>query len=118
MTLESEVFTGVSAGARVDARRTSQEPRLTDHARQRGYTRDMPHITAGAMVAIIVMTAHLVLAQSKMTPTGIAVNATYVNYLRRVLPAGAVRLRTTSPSQPVIIIAAGKAVGVLMPVKQ
>ena len=36
MTLESEVFTGVSAGARVDARRTSQEPRLTDHARRHG----------------------------------------------------------------------------------
>jgi hypothetical protein len=158
----------------------------------------MPHITAGAMVATIVMLAHLQFAQSKMTPTvpgtpgdpvwqgivrlgdgrafvtdggfaieaaiarpatlperelpgkvlqdyfnaahkdecrlseltaaatgktystptGIAVNATYVNYLRRVLPAGAVRLRTTSPNQPVIIIAGGKAVGVLMPVKQ
>ena len=158
----------------------------------------MPHITAGAMIAIIVMTAHLVLAQSKMTPTvpgtpgdpvwqgivrlgdgrafvtdggfaidaaiarpatlperelpgkvlqdyfnaahkdechlseltasatgktystptGIAVNATYVNYLRRILPARTVRLRTTSPSQPVIIIFDGKAVGVLMPVKQ
>ena len=36
MTLESEVFTGVSAGARVDARRTCQEPRLTDHARPHG----------------------------------------------------------------------------------
>jgi hypothetical protein len=36
VTLESEVFTGVSAGARVDARRTCQEPRLTDHARHHG----------------------------------------------------------------------------------
>ena len=36
VTLESEVFTGASAGARVDARRTCQEPRLTDHARRHG----------------------------------------------------------------------------------
>ena len=36
VTLESEVFTGASAGARVDARRASQELRLTDHARPHG----------------------------------------------------------------------------------
>ena len=36
MTLESEVFTDLSAGARVDARRTCQKPHLTDHARPHG----------------------------------------------------------------------------------
>ena len=36
VTLESEVFTGVSAGARVDAGRAAQELRLTDHARPHG----------------------------------------------------------------------------------
>jgi len=52
------------------------------------------------------------------TPTGLAVSATYINYLRRILPGGAVRLRTGAALQPVIVLASGKAVGVLMPVKQ
>jgi hypothetical protein len=53
-----------------------------------------------------------------MTPTGIALNATYVNYLRRTLPAASARLRTTADRQPIAIVADGKVVGVLMPVAQ
>lgn len=52
------------------------------------------------------------------TPSGISLNATYVDYLRRRLPADSVRLRMTGPLQPVVIVASRKAVGVLMPVKQ
>lgn len=52
------------------------------------------------------------------TPSGIALNATYIRYLRRILPAAAVRFRMTGPVQPVVIVAAGRAVGVLMPVRQ
>jgi hypothetical protein len=50
-------------------------------------------------------------------PNGIALNATYINYLRRTLSA-AVRLRTTGSMQPVVILANEKIVGVLMPVRQ
>jgi hypothetical protein len=52
------------------------------------------------------------------TPNGIALSATYINYLRRILPADSVRLRMTGPLQPVVIVASRKAVGVLMPVMQ
>jgi hypothetical protein len=52
------------------------------------------------------------------TPNGLALSATYVNYLRHVLPAGSVRLRTGAELQPVVILAGGKPVGVFMPVKQ
>jgi hypothetical protein len=52
------------------------------------------------------------------TPSGIALNATYINYLRRTLPARSVRFRTTAPRQPVVIVDGGKTVGVLMPVAQ
>jgi hypothetical protein len=38
-------------------------------------------------------------------------------FLRRVLPADAVRLRVGGPVQPVVIAVGGKIVGVLMPVK-
>jgi hypothetical protein len=50
-------------------------------------------------------------------PNGIALNATYVSYLRRIL-SGSARFRTTGDLQPVVIVADGKAVGVLMPVKK
>lgn len=50
-------------------------------------------------------------------PNGIALNATYVTYLRRVL-SGSTRFRMTEELQPVVIVADGKAVGLLMPVKQ
>ncbi len=52
------------------------------------------------------------------TPSGIALNATYVDFLRRTLPAGSVRFRMSEKAQPILIVAGGKAIGVLMPVKQ
>ena len=52
------------------------------------------------------------------TPSGIALNATYINYLKRVLPARSVRLRMTAPMQPILVESDGKLVGVLMAVAQ
>ena len=52
------------------------------------------------------------------SPSGVALSATYINFLRRIMPAGSLRLRMTAPRQPVVIAASGKAVGVLMPVAQ
>ena len=52
------------------------------------------------------------------TPSGIPISATYINYLRRTLSASGVRLRVGGEMQPVVIVANGKAVGVLMPVKK
>ena len=52
------------------------------------------------------------------TPSGIALNATYINFLRRILPAASMRFRMTAKMQPVVIVADGKAIGVLMPVAQ
>lgn len=51
-------------------------------------------------------------------PNGMALNATYINYLRRTLSAGSVRLRMTGDLQPISIVADGKVVGVLMAVKR
>jgi len=65
--------------------------------------------------------ADLTAAASGLTytaPAGIALNATYVSYLRRTLPARAVRLRMTGEMQPIVIAIDGKVVGVLMPVRQ
>lgn len=50
-------------------------------------------------------------------PNGIPLNATYVSYLRRILPAS-VRFRMSGEMQPVVITANGKIVGVLMPVRK
>lgn len=52
------------------------------------------------------------------TPIGIPLNATYINYLRRVLPVAAARFRVSGELQPVVIVVSGKAVGVLMPVRK
>jgi hypothetical protein len=52
------------------------------------------------------------------TPSGIALNATYINYLRRIVPAGSVRFRMTGKMQPVVIVDDGRVIGVLMPVAQ
>lgn len=52
------------------------------------------------------------------TPIGIPLNATYINYLRRVLPVAATRFRVSGELQPVVIMVSGKAVGVLMPVRK
>lgn len=51
------------------------------------------------------------------SPSGIALNATYINYLRRVAPRTS-RFRMTEPERPVVVVADGKAIAVLMPVKQ
>ena len=51
-------------------------------------------------------------------PNGVALNATYVDFLRRILPGGSVRLRVGEKRQPIVIVADGRAVGVLMPVAQ
>ena len=52
------------------------------------------------------------------SPNGVLLNATYIDYLRKILPASTVRLRMTGDMQPVVIAANGTAVGVLMPVKK
>ena len=49
------------------------------------------------------------------TPSGLPLNSTYINYLRRTLRAGATRLRSSGPLNPIIVFTGGKAVGVLMP---
>ena len=52
------------------------------------------------------------------SPSGIPLNATYINFLRRVLPVRSVRFRMGGEMQPVVIVAEGKVVGVLMPVRK
>ena len=52
------------------------------------------------------------------TPIGIPLNATYINYLRRVPPVASARFRLSGELKPVVIIVNGKAVGVLMPVRK
>ena len=53
-----------------------------------------------------------------LTPSGVAVSSTYVNYLRRVVPGRRARLRTSGTERPIVVVSDDKAVGVLMPVKQ
>ena len=52
------------------------------------------------------------------TPGGIPLNATYITYLRRILPASSVRFRLNGELEPVLVVADGKVVGVLMPVRK
>jgi hypothetical protein len=121
----------------------------------------MRHISSNAIVAIVIMTAQVLLAQTRIKPTtpgssddpawqsvvrlpdgrtfvtdgGLAIDVafakpaqlptrelppkvTYINFLRRTLPARSVRFRMNGGMQPVVIVASGTAVGVLMPVKQ
>jgi len=52
------------------------------------------------------------------TPTGVDLNQTYVDFFRRALPSAQVRLRTSGAHEPVVILVAGKPVGVFMPVAQ
>jgi len=51
------------------------------------------------------------------TPNGIALNSTFVNYLRCTLPRSA-RFRTTDKHQLVVVVSENKVVCVLMPVAQ
>jgi len=52
------------------------------------------------------------------TPSGIPLNATYIDYLRRILPLQSARFRMGGELEPVLILVDGKAVGVLMPVRK
>jgi len=51
-------------------------------------------------------------------PSGIPLSATYIDYLRRILPPASVRFRVGGELQPVVVFLDGKAVGVLMPVRK
>ncbi|HET9264456.1 MAG TPA: hypothetical protein VFO14_15500 [Vicinamibacterales bacterium] len=64
--------------------------------------------------------ADLTLAATGKTytsPSGIALSATYINYLRRIAPRGS-RFRMTEGVHPIIVVADGSPIAVLMPVKQ
>lgn len=50
-------------------------------------------------------------------PNGVALSATYVSFLRKVLPRSA-RFRVSGSTQPVVILAGGTPVGAVMPVVQ
>ena len=52
------------------------------------------------------------------TPKGIPLNATYIDYLRRILAAGAVRFRLNGEMEPVLVAHDGRIAGVLMPVRK
>ena len=52
------------------------------------------------------------------SPNGIAMNATYINYLRRVLPRTTARLRMSEGLRPIVIVLDGQPVGAFMPVQQ
>ena len=52
------------------------------------------------------------------TPSGIPLSRTYIDFLRRTLPSGVVRFRMNGEMQPVVIVANGTTVGVLMPVRK
>jgi hypothetical protein len=52
------------------------------------------------------------------TPSGVALNQTYIDFLRHILPPAKVRLRMSRGLEPVVILVDGKPVGVFMPVKQ
>jgi hypothetical protein len=51
-------------------------------------------------------------------PSGIVLNANYIDFVRRTLPPRQVRLRMKGDLDPVVITVDGKTVGVMMPVKR
>ena len=51
-------------------------------------------------------------------PSGLLLNATYVNFLKRILPARSLRFRMETEQQPMVVLSDGKPVGVLMAVKR
>jgi hypothetical protein len=64
--------------------------------------------------------ADLTLAATGKTytsPSGIALNATYINYLRRIA-LRRLRFRMTEGVQPIVVVADGSPIAVLMPVKR
>jgi len=56
-------------------------------------------------------------AKTYTSPSGIALNATYIDYLRRIAPRGS-RFRMTEGMQPIVVVAEGSPIAVLMPVNQ
>jgi hypothetical protein len=51
-------------------------------------------------------------------PSGLLLNATYVKFLKRILPARSLRIRMETEQQPMVVVSDGKPVGVLMAVKR
>jgi hypothetical protein len=52
-----------------------------------------------------------------LAPSGVVLNADYVDYLRPMLPVPRVRLRMKGDLEPVVILQDGKAVGLVMPMR-
>ncbi len=52
------------------------------------------------------------------TPSGVHLNPTYIDFLRRMLPADQLRLRTGGLRDPVVIVVDGRPAGVFMPLAQ
>ena len=55
--------------------------------------------------------------KSYTSPNGIALNATYINYLRRIAPRAS-RFRMSDGMKPIVVIANGVPIAVLMAMKQ
>lgn len=53
--------------------------------------------------------------QSYTAPSGVILAARYIDYLRRTVPEGKLRLRMKGPIDPVVLVLDGKPVGLLMP---
>lgn len=53
-----------------------------------------------------------------VAPSGLVLNALYVDYLRRTLPGWRLHLRMQGDMEPVVILLDGKSVGLLMPMKR
>jgi hypothetical protein len=51
-------------------------------------------------------------------PSGVVLNATYIDFLRRALPPAQIRLRMKGDYEPVVILAGGTPIGIVMPVKR
>ena len=51
-------------------------------------------------------------------PSGVTLRADYVRYLRRLLSSTDLRFRMRGDNEPVVILADGSAIGLLMPVKR
>lgn len=55
-------------------------------------------------------------SRAYLAPSGVALGAPYLDYLRRILPPTQIRLRTKGEREPVVILLAGEPVGLVMPV--
>jgi hypothetical protein len=55
-------------------------------------------------------------AHAYRTPSGVDLNQTYIDFLRRTMPLAQVRLRVGGGREPVVILLDGKPVGVFMPI--